>query len=383
MRLVSATTVRAAQRSLTRAPPHHAPPLLHLSLRSRLPIVAGNVVIQSSAYSLLSLLPGSTSQKESRERLPSPPPLPQPQRLQVHDDCVVEYVDLRAREDTSYTLVLVHGAPGTYHDYRHLIPILQEQSPHVRLLGINLPGFGGSDVAHERYFDRISALGASQVTLDALHQLCGVNERVFLLGHSFGGHTAINLAALNLQASDSSPQVRIDGMVLLASAGARPHRVLRPRERTFTVFRLLQSRLAPVRYVLPLALKAFYTTILRFPSQFPPSHFVAGVVRAATTDFSTLQTQIAQLRAACVPTLSAWSVNDEFMEDEIPAALAAALGSSRRVVFEGAGHNLQKTRATQLAQEIIQWTDHVSCVNESQCDGTQLIYDDVVLHELP
>lgn len=176
-----------------------------------------------------------------REARAPPPPLPSPKYLDIRGRCTLEYVDVPPLEEAlrgheaSVTIVLVHGAPGSYNDFRHLIPVLEHHHPHLRIIGINLPGYAGSKVAKEHYLEDISALPTASLALEAVKQLYAGQEgsdNVFLVGHSFGAHTVINMAALH---ATESKDVKVRGMALLAPAGCRPHKVLRPRESAMVV----------------------------------------------------------------------------------------------------------------------------------------------------
>lgn len=271
------------------------------------------------------------------------------------------------------TMIMVHGAPGRYQDFRHLIPQLQQSHPHARLLAVTLPGFGGSAVFHdssERYYDDISALPSAELTFQALSELCPrhdpSNHNVFLIGHSFGGHTALNIAALNMAKipSDHAAAIDIKGIVLLASAGCQPHRVLRPRANAALV-QVLRAQLPLLAQILPMVVKGIYTKLLQFADHAPPEHYVAGVVRAGTTDFDVIREHAQMLRAKGLPALMAWSQSDEYMEHEIPEELARIGPLGPRFAFLGGGHNIQKTRADQLATVLQEWTKNVITVQRN------------------
>lgn len=260
-------------------------------------------------------------------------------------------------------MVLIHGAPGTYQDFRHIIPLLQQQEGvKMRIIGINLPGFGRSTVDAKRYIDHISAVPAAKLTLQVLRELCGPNENVFVMGHSFGAHAAFNLTALNQERQDRK-QVNFKGMVLLAPAGCRPHRVLRPKQNA-VVIDLLRSSNPLVASTITKASKFLYTKMLGFSSDFPASHFVAGIVRAGTTDFQVIADHVLATKTT-IPSFIAWSSSDEYMEDEIPMELARMCHPGPRFAFTGGGHNIQKTRADFLADEVSKWVQQVLLLSTS------------------
>lgn len=320
-------------------------------------VSSGTVALESSrrSFSLFGLLP-TAKHAGPREQVAPPPPLPDAQYLKLRPHCVLEYVELKPNTPElkpALTVVLLHGAPGSYQDFRHIAPMLQEQG--VRVLGINLPGSGGSEVAPKHYWDHISALSVAELTLEAVHKLCSTDERVFFIGHSFGGHCAINMAALKVQQEAGGSSFPLKGLVLLAPAGCRPHRVLRPKQNK-VVIELLRSSNALVASIMPWLIKVLYTRFLRFSDQAPASHYVAGVVRAGTTDFHRVSDHVHIIARKQIPTFIAWSQNDEYMEHEIPVELARkCYAGGPRIAFTGGGHNIQKTRAPYLASAITKW----------------------------
>ncbi|EEY69929.1 serine protease family S33, putative [Phytophthora infestans T30-4] len=307
------------------------------------------------SYSRWNVLP--QVEMASREARAPPPPLPSPKYLEIRRRCTIEYVDIPplneavgSHSEDPVTLVLVHGAPGSYSDFRHLIPKLNR--PYMRILGLNLPGYAGSRVSEEHYLDSISALPTADLALEAVQKLCD-SGNVFLVGHSFGAHTVINMAAL-----ETHEKFRVRGMALLAPAGCRPHKVLRPRESAMVVS-LLRRDNAVLSTLTSHLIKAIYTRLLKFPSDHPPGHYIAGLVRAGTTDFNVIREQVDMLRKRKMPSLVAWSQNDEFMEEEIPVELARLCHPGPRLKFARGGHNVQKTRADQIADALSRWIEEV------------------------
>ncbi|KAG6621333.1 Serine protease [Phytophthora cinnamomi] len=306
-----------------------------------------------------------------REARAPPPPLPSPEYLDIRGRCALEYADVPPLEEAlrgheaPVTIVLVHGAPGSYNDFRHLVPVL-EHHPHLRIIGINLPGYAGSKVAKEHYLEDISALPTAGLALEAVKTLCAGQEgsdSVFLVGHSFGAHTVINMAALHATErheyhSNPRNEIKIRGMALLAPAGCRPHKVLRPKESAMVV-NIMRMRNPLVNALIPPFVKMIYTRLLGFPRDAPPGHYVAGLVRAGTTDFGVIREQVDTLRRQKLPSLVAWSQNDEFMEEEIPLELARLCYPGPRLAFAGGGHNVQKTRAEQVAGALTKWIQNV------------------------
>ncbi|MHB8758008.1 MAG: alpha/beta fold hydrolase [Bacillota bacterium] len=106
--------------------------------------------------------------------------------------------------DAGAPLLLIHGFGGCLENWRPLLPALGRR---FRVYAIDLPGFGRSDAmaAHYRFEDLVQTVGAFIRTFDL--------ASLTVVGHSFGGLVAVELARLN--------QSRVDRLVLVDSAGAQ------------------------------------------------------------------------------------------------------------------------------------------------------------------
>lgn len=294
----------------------------------------------------------------ARPRRAQPPPLPESRTVKVGGKCLVEYVDAQpintAASTTSSptpTVVMIHGAPGTFRDFRYMIPLLQKQN--VRVIGINLPGFAGSRILDtENYYDHISALPAVASTYEALQAICGQDEHVFVLGHSFGGHAAIHLTDLN----EDRQKLNVKGLALLASAGFWPHKALQARTNAIT-WVMLRSKIDFLESAAKQFVKWIYVKMLRFPDNAPADYFVAGIVRCVTADFSLVKIQVKRLRT--LPSFLAWARDDIMMEEQLFLDVAAECHPGPRFAFEKGGHNIQKTKAEFLATEMAQWMHQI------------------------
>ncbi|KAG3204257.1 hypothetical protein PC128_g2020 [Phytophthora cactorum] len=220
--------------------------------------------------------------------------------------------------------------------------MLAEQQPGLRLIGVNLPGYMGSEVEKAHYLKTVSALRAAEVVLQAIRQLCGTIETdgddIFLVGHSFGAHTVINMAAMNETqriAGDNVTAIRLRGITMLAPAGA------------------VVVRLA-TRFV-----KYLYTELLGFPRRTPATSCVSAVIRAGTTKFPLIRTQVNFLKETNMPILVAWALDDVLVEPEIPKELGKLSHPGPRLEFAGGGHNIQKTRVEQVTAAMSSWIQSI------------------------
>jgi pimeloyl-ACP methyl ester carboxylesterase len=311
-------------------------------------------------YSLVAAVPSFLPHRTTlaaREHRTPPPPLPEPKYR-------IEYVDVRSTassDETLATLVLVHGAPGNYRDFRYLIPRLA-QHPGLRIIGINLPGYGGSTVEKAHYLETVSALRTAEVALDGVRKLCGAKDDIFLVGHSFGANTIVNVAALDLTTNDKALAIR--GLALVAPAGCSPHKSLSLGVISLTVKMLLSGNACAVSAATHFT-KFVYTKLLRLPSGSPADPFVSAVIRASTTDFVLIRDQATLLGSRQKRTLIAWAQDDEHIQREIPEELAGLCGDGPRLEFTGGGHNLQKTRADEISASMMTWITDVLATDKA------------------
>ncbi len=229
-------------------------------------------------------------------------------------------------------LLLVHGMPGSVRDFRWLTPHLVGRFRCVR---VDLAGFGAtpaqSGVGHTPEAHARLLLAA----LDALNL-----ESVIAVGHSVGGAVALALAA-------NEPR-RVVALAMLAAPGLRPHRAWRRAFPVQAAWLLRQPLLG--RAVMPLARWAFVA------SGFPRSTSRAAVYEAFQTaghvDFSR---QRALLAGVAQPVLVGWAEDDHLVEPAVPQEMADAANAESRLVFATGGHNIQKTRAAEIAAALLGW----------------------------
>jgi pimeloyl-ACP methyl ester carboxylesterase len=228
--------------------------------------------------------------------------------------------------------------------------------PHARVVGLNLPGFGRSrSLNRDDAYASVTPSGTAALVYEALTQILGKDKDVFLLGHSLGGHAAINVASLAAQ--DGTLNVR--GVVLLASAGHRPHRGLW----TKTSAAIANAVRAPLP-VIPSAGRAFARFVFNnyvdgFPKNQSTSYYVSTVIRNHYTDFNLIKTQLQQFKQRQVPAFVAWAKDDAMIEDAIFQELSLACHDGPRLEFETGGHNIQRVHAKVVATAIVPWMPEI------------------------
>jgi pimeloyl-ACP methyl ester carboxylesterase len=241
------------------------------------------------------------------------------------------YVDEGPR--SAPALFAVHGIPGSLRDFRYLAPQLTRR---VRLVRLDLPGFGDS-AAQARAVSRLE--GRVECLLELAAHL-GL-PRFAVLGHSMGGATAVLAAALH--------PARVTALVLLASVGLRPHRGLGMSPRRFRA--LGHAFAVPgLRELLVRAARRRYQH-RRFPGAdaIDARSFGLHFKAIGAADFAALRRAFL---GPLPPTLLAYARDDHMVESAVQEELVAALTAARVLAFDSGGHNIQKTRAAELAPAI-------------------------------
>lgn len=231
----------------------------------------------------------------------------------------------------STTIVAVHGLPGSVRDWRWLSSALPRTFRFVRL---DMPAFGGTPLqtAPGPHLDQRGAFVVA--ALDAL----GIN-RCVLVGHSMGGPVALSAAVQS--------KGRVASLALLASVGLRPHKLLRafPGRKAWAWAMDNAVLKAPSRTILKTAF-----TMSGFPRSTTKEEVAHTTRCLAVLDFPAQQRNTAAWKG---PTLSAWADDDTFIEGEVFEEHAAALPAGPRLKWPDGGHNIQKSKAVELAEALV------------------------------
>jgi pimeloyl-ACP methyl ester carboxylesterase len=168
-------------------------------------------------------------------------------------------------------------------------------------------------------------------------------RRFGILGHSMGGGTALVLAAEHRD--------RVSAAVLIASVALRLHRGLSRSPGSFRrMGRALEVPL--LRQLLLPSVRAAYRK-RRFPGAETMDAKTFGLQLRAigAVDFARFQRAVA---LGLPKTLVAYACDDPMIEKEISAELVQAIPHARALAFEDGGHNIQKTKAREIAAAIRQ-----------------------------
>jgi pimeloyl-ACP methyl ester carboxylesterase len=221
-------------------------------------------------------------------------------------------------------LVLLHGGGANAHWWDHLAPAFAER---FHVVALDFRGHGDSD--HPAALET----GAFARDLEALLQHLGAREPV-LMGHSMGGHVALDHAAQN-------GQVRaLVAIEVVRGAPSRERRAMRLALAARRTYRTREDATSRFRFLPPAphASEALRASIAehsvgqepdgRFGFKFDPRWF--GIPSRRPAPLGGIRCPTLIVRGADSPLLSA----------EGAAAFAAEIPSARIAVIEAAGHNL-------------------------------------------
>lgn len=249
------------------------------------------------------------------------PPVDPERRLTHVAHGPVTYTD----EGEGPVILLIHGLPGSVRDYRYLAPHLDA----YRRIRVDLPGFGGTSRQGRTIWSLEQRAALLVGVLDELRV-----PRVVAVGHSMGGPIALALATL-------APE-RVIGLGLLASPGLVPHRGF-VRSRVPLLSRLMRLPGAPLLLARPLR-RGFIAA--GFSRNMTADAMTSAIIDAGALTFDAHATR---LRRVQLPTLIASADDDHLVESAIAEGLDGTCGAGPRLRWQTGGHNIQKTRAVEIA----------------------------------
>ena len=246
----------------------------------------------------------------------------------------VDGINIRYRSAGSGpALVLIHGLLGYSFNWRHVIPMLARNR---RVIALDMPGAGFSDCP--RGLDAHLSAAARRV-LQFLDKL-GIHS-FDLIGSSYGGSTALMLAALEVP--------RVKSLVLVSPAN--PWSAI-GRKRLFAlslpgaglVFPGVARRL---RFLNNYFIRRMFGDPARATAETVRGYSLPlarpGVFEHAVRIAQNWRSDMRELRhemskAADVPTLVLWGSKDRLVDIASAKAIGQNFSDSRTVVIEGAGH---------------------------------------------
>jgi pimeloyl-ACP methyl ester carboxylesterase len=243
----------------------------------------------------------------------------------------LSFIDEGPREAPA--LIAVHGIPGSGRDFRYLAPLLSDV---IRVIRIDLPGFGGTSLRQEAVD---SVEGRVRVVTELADHL-GL-AHFALLGHSMGGATALLGAA--------GQPGRVNLLVLVASVAISRHRGLQLPPRVFGLMGRILTLPGASGLLMPWLRGEYRRRGLPGADALSAADLSVQLRALGAIRFPSLRRAV---RGPLPPALVAYAPDDPLIERQIPEELLATLADARALVFTDGGHNLQKTRAGELADAI-------------------------------
>lgn len=245
-------------------------------------------------------------------------------------------------EGEGKALFAVHGLPGSVRDFRWLASCLESS---IRLIRVDMPGFGQTPL---QTMPAASFASRADFVLEIADAL-GI-DRFAVLGHSMGGGIAMEMAARH--------PARVAGLALLASIGLRSHRGLRKSphiKKISWLFRYVPG----TRFFLGSMLRKSFIQ-LGFSSKISLEECIHSIHCASALDFGEMRNVMESIKSNHTPVLQSWAEDDRLIETAISEELSQGLTEGIRISFSEGGHNIQKTQAVELGEQILAWLETVS-----------------------
>lgn len=237
-------------------------------------------------------------------------------------------------------VLAIHGF-GTdgYRTYRHILEPARRAG--IRLIAIDLLGFGGSDAPDIRY-----ALDHYAELLRDFCDAIDLRERPLVLGHSMGGKVA---AAAAVTFED-----RFSGLVLVNSGGFTRRENLIPLLGSLPLFHRLIDNDVVFQHVLPRTpLGAIFNSDVsrRQSRRLRTSHASLDLRRTG------IRSKLAELT---IPTLVIWGGNDRILSRNAPRSVWRHVPSATIRVIQDAGHAPMKDQPEEFVDIIAGFASSLS-----------------------
>ncbi len=274
-------------------------------------------------------MPSDWPHRSFARRIASPP----------HDWCVLDI-------GTGPVMLLLHGAGGSGHSFRNLIPLL---TPHYRVIVPDLPGQG---------FTRAGQRG--QLGLDAmasdLARLCAAENwaPVAIIGHSAGAALALRMAEMS-----AVPVIGINAALGLFEGAAG---VLFP----------LMAKVLSLMPLLPTVMSKLWGTAAKVDALLASTgsridaagrgQYLALVRDTAHIEGTLgmmaqwqLDRLLTRLPLIATPVLLIASAGDAAVPARISESAGTTLANAEVVILQGFGHLVHEEAATDVANVFLPW----------------------------
>lgn len=240
-------------------------------------------------------------------------------------------------------LVVVHGTPWSSYNLRFIIRAL---APHYRVYFFDLLGFGQSDQR-----DGDCSLGIQNKVLAALIEHWKLTKPR-IIGHDFGGTTALRTALLNQQ---EFRQIALIDPVAIRPWGSDFYKLVAANEQVF------QQLPGPIHqgllkaYIQTAAFREIGSEVLEQTLSYwstaqGQSAFYRQIAQSSEKYTEEIEAKFATLTTQ---TLIIWAEQDNWVPVTHAAALAAALPNAKVEYVANAGHLVIEEKPAELVQKLL------------------------------
>lgn len=227
----------------------------------------------------------------------------------VIDDTLINYIELNP--EAPRALVFLHGWQSSAAAWTGVIEKLKGNA--VRIIALDLPGFGKSPIPKESW-----GVGEYSLMVKKLIQKLELKD-VILIGHSFGGRVGIKLAAQDTEL--------VKKLVLVDAAGFKNASIINE-------LKILAAKTVKPLFSLP-GLKQLKQTAYQVVGA--KDYAEAGPMRAIFV--KTINEDLTEyLPKIAAPTLLVWGSKDLDTPVAFGQVMNRLIPNSKLVVFENAGH---------------------------------------------
>jgi len=249
--------------------------------------------------------------------------------LIINNQAVTE----RSWDCSGLTCVILHGWGSASDRWQIFGQALHERGFKVHAL--DLPGFGGSAEPPENW-----GLKEYVVFVEQYIKLMAGSKPVLLVGHSFGGQIAMEVAA--------GSKVPLEALVLFSTAGLR-----RPPSGRRRVAQLIAKAGKPLKFILRRL--GGETLVYKLLGRFSGSYDYANATPRMREVLKRVTRQSSEpiLNNIKTPTLLLWAADDTITPLEDGRRLAALIRNAKLRVFPNGGHSFYKRETPALVEAIL------------------------------
>jgi magnesium chelatase accessory protein len=244
------------------------------------------------------------------------------------------------------TLLLIHGAGGSTHSFRNLLPLLM---PHYRCIVIDLPGQGFTRAGSRRF--TLDAMAADLVSLSQAQNW----QPTAIIGHSAGAAIALRIAELmplNAVVGINAALGTFEGLAgtlfpMLARSFALIPFLPSAISRLWGNPARVDSLLASTGSTIDAAGRAQYLTLVQMPA-----HIDGTLGMMSQWNLTPLVSRLHDLQT---PTLLLTGAHDKTVPPRVSHSAAHRLPRATSADLPKLGHLAHEEAADQVADVIVPW----------------------------